>query len=208
MKSSVCRSWNMKRNARLPRHSNSLSPSFRMPRPLWVCGWPNLSASSQSANKHSIFSARGSFRNRRSTSGSIVRALAKHLPQLLGREANQFSRALESPVVSVRGLLQSGDLFMRHSVFALRVVSGFHLDLSQCDDVGPTDNPDVLAAGRSRQPTTEILSRSRNGQSLHIVNIQSVYSLVKERQVHISGTWRSEVDTERPLTANRRIPAG
>lgn len=171
MKSSACRSWNMKRNARLPRHSNSFSPSFRMPRPLWVCGWPNLSASSQSANKHSIFSPRGNFRDRRSTSGSIVKALAKHLPQLLDREAHQFSRALESPVMSVRGLLQSRDLFGRRSVFALRVISGFHFDLSQRDDVRPTDNPDVFAAGSNRQSTTEILSGCRNGQSLHIVNM-------------------------------------
>ncbi len=178
---SVCRSWKMKRNARLPRHSNSLSPNFRMPRPLWVCGWPKLSPSSQSANKHSTFSARGSFRNRRSTSGSIVRALAKHLPQLLGRDANQFSRPLESLVTSIRGLLQSGDLLRCRSVFALRVVSGFYFDPSQCDDVRPADNPDVLTAGSSRQPATEILSGSRDGQSLHIVNIQSVYSSVKGR---------------------------
>ena len=60
---SVCRSWKMKRNARLLRHSKSLSPSFRMSRPLWTCGWPKLSTSSQSANRHPTFSARGSFRS-------------------------------------------------------------------------------------------------------------------------------------------------
>lgn len=239
---SVCRSWKMKRNARLPRHSNSLSPNFRMPRPLWVCGWPKLSPSSQSANKHSTFSARGSFRNRRSTSGSIVRVLAriihegfycncgyavptgvlatqsvnilvqvclppswlclpvslrvcavssrtlvnnaglaKHLPQLLGRDANQFFRPLESLVTSIRGLLQSDDLLRCRSVFALRVIGGFYFDPSQCDDVRPADDPDVLTAGSSRQPATEILSGSRDSQSLHIVNIQSVYSSVKRR---------------------------
>jgi hypothetical protein len=47
-----------------------------------------------------------------------------HLPQLLGRDTDQFSRSLESLVTVVRGLPQSGHWLGRRSVFALRDVIG------------------------------------------------------------------------------------
>jgi len=86
----------------------------------------------------------------------MVRALANHLPQLFVRDGNQFSRALELPVTSVRGLFQGCDLFGRRSVFALRVVRGFYRDFAQGDDVRPADNPDVFPAGGGSQPPAEI----------------------------------------------------
>jgi hypothetical protein len=86
----------------------------------------------------------------------MVSALANQLPQLLGRDGNQFSRALELPVASVRGLFQGCDLFGCRSVFALRVVRGFYRDFAEGDNVRPADNPDVFAAGCGDQPPAEI----------------------------------------------------
>ena len=106
-KRSAGRTWNIKRNAKLPRHSKSLFPNLRMASPLWMWGWPKISVSSHNASRHSAFSVSGSSRSRCITAGSMVRALANHLPQLFGGDGNQFCRALELPVAPVRGLFQS-----------------------------------------------------------------------------------------------------
>ena len=206
---SICRSWKMKRNARLPPILEQLISQFSNAQTAVDVRLAET-FSQLIELKHSTFSARGSFRNPRSTSGSIVKALAriihegfyctrgyavpagglatrslnilfqvcfslgfacqrhcrlidspastnvaliilravdltrvsavssrtlvnnaglaKHLPQLLGLDGNQFARPLESLVTSVRGLLQSGDLFRLRSVFALRVVGRFYFD--------------------------------------------------------------------------------
>lgn len=155
-KSSVDRSWKMKRNVRLPRHSKSLFPNFRMERPLWMWGRPKLSISSHNANRHSTFSVLGNSRSRCITAGSIVRALANQLPQLFGGDGNQFPRTLEFSVASVRSPFQSCDLFRSRSVLALGVVGGFDRDFAQGDDVGPADNSDVFAAGGGGQPSAEV----------------------------------------------------
>lgn len=52
-----------------------------------------------------------------STLGSIDSSLLKHLPQLLGGDGDQLSRSLELEIPLVGGLLESGDLRMRRSVF-------------------------------------------------------------------------------------------
>src|SRR5262249_21865464 len=97
MKRSLGRSWNRKRNARLPRHSNSLLLSLRMPSPLWACARPKLSLSSHKASKHSTLSLLGSSRSRLSTLGSMERGLLKHFSQLFSRDGNEFSRAFKCP---------------------------------------------------------------------------------------------------------------
>jgi hypothetical protein len=102
-KTSAGRFWKIKRNARLPRHSNSLLPSLRMPSPLWACGRPKLSLTSHRASKHSTRSVLGSSRNRLSTLGSMERGLLNHFSQLFSRDGDEFSRALEFVVTSVRG---------------------------------------------------------------------------------------------------------
>ena len=91
----------------------------------------------------------------------MVRALANHLPQLFCRDGNQFSRALELSVASVRGLFQGCDLFGRRTVFVLRVVRGLYRDFAQSDDVRPADNPDVFAARGGGQPPAEIFLGGR-----------------------------------------------
>src|SRR2546425_8087368 len=153
----------MKRKARLPRHAKSLLPSLRMPKPLCTCGWPKVSASSHNASRHSTLSLLGSSCNRRSTAGSMERSLFKQLSQLRCRNGDQFSRPLELPVAFVRGLLQSGHLFRRHSVFALRIVRGFHLHLAQRDNVCPADNTDVFPLSRRNEPLTQIFFCLRDG---------------------------------------------
>ncbi len=77
----------------------------------------------------------------------MVRALANHLPQLFGRDGNQFSRAFELLVAAVCSLFQVCDLIRRHSVFALRVVGGLYRDFALRNDVRPADNADVFPAG-------------------------------------------------------------
>jgi hypothetical protein len=179
MKRSVGRSWKIKRNARLPRHSNSLLPNLRMPSPLWACGRPKLSSSSHKASKHSTLSAFGNSRSPLSTPESMVSSLANHFSQLLGSDGNEFSRALECPVTSVRRFLQGGYLFRCRSVFALRVICGFHLHFAQSDNVGPADDTDVFAARGGSQPPAEVLFGVRDSEGLHIVFIQFQMELVK-----------------------------
>ena len=178
-KRSAARSWKMKRNAKLPRHSKNLFPNLRMASPLWMWGWPKISVSSHNASRHSTFSVLGSSRSRRITAGSMVRAFANHLPELFGRDGNQFSRAFELPVASVRGLFQVCDLFRRCPVFALRIVRRFYRDSAQGDDVRPADNPDVFAAGGGGQPPAEILLCVSDRESLHLNFIKALISLVK-----------------------------
>jgi hypothetical protein len=179
MKRSVGRSWKINRNARLPRHSNSLLPNLRMPSPLWACGRPKLSSNSHRASKHSTLSVLGSSRSRFSTLGSMERGLLNHFPELFSRNGNEFSRALKPPVTSVRGFFQ-GCYFLRGcSVFALRIVRRFHLHFAQSDNVCPTDDTDVFSAGGGGQPTAEVFFGVRDGESLHIVFIQSQPRFVK-----------------------------
>jgi hypothetical protein len=183
MKRSVGRSWKIKRNARLPRHSNSLLPNLRMPSPLRACGRPKLSSSSHKASKHSTLSAFGNSRSPLSTPESMVSGLANHFSQLLGSDGNEVSRALECPVTSVRRFFQGGYLFRCRSVFALRVICGFHLHFAQSDNVGPADDTDVFAARGGSQPPAEVLFGVRDSEGLHIVFIQFQMELVK--------SWRS-----------------
>ena len=172
-KRSVGRSWKIKRNARLPRHSNSLLPSLRMPSPLWVCGRPKLSSSSHRASKHSTLSVLGSSRNRLSTLGSMESGLLNHFSQLFSRDGDEFSRALKPPVMFVRGFFQGCHLLRGCSVFALRVVRRFHLHFAQSDNVCPADDTDVFSAGGCGQPPAEVFFGVRDSESLHIVFIQS-----------------------------------
>src|SRR5262245_8537931 len=171
----------MNRRATLPRHLNSLFPSLRMPRPPWTCGWPKLSVSSHKASRHSILSFLGSSCSRRSTFGSMVSNLAKHLPELFGCHGDQFSRPLEAPVTTVGGFIQGCDLFGRRLVFALRVVGGFDLHFTQGDNFRPAHNPDVFAPGGGHQPPTQVFFCVRDRESLHIDFIQTPISLVKKR---------------------------
>jgi len=105
--------------------------------------------------------------------------LVNHLPELFGRDSYQFSRALECPVTSGGSLFQGGYLFGCRCVFALRVVRRFHLHFAQGDDVRPTDNTDVFAAGRGSQPSAEVLLGIRDRKSLHTVFIQTASGPVK-----------------------------
>jgi hypothetical protein len=171
MKRSVGRSWKINRNARLPRHSNSLLPNLRMPSPVWACGRPKLSSSSHRASKHATLSVLGSSRSRFSTLGSMERGLLNHFPELFSRNGNEFSRALKPPVTSVRGFFQGGHLLLGRSIFALRVVRGFHLHFAQSDNVRPTDDTNVFAAGGGGQPSPEILFGIRDSEGFHIVFI-------------------------------------
>src|SRR5215831_8169631 len=168
----------MKRNATLPRHSKSLLPNFRIPRPLCTCGRPNVSGNSHSANRHSIRSLLAIVRKRRSTAGSIDRGLLKHLPQLLGGGGHQSSRPFEPAIMLVGSLLKHSDLLLRRPVFALRIIYGFHLDFAQGDDVGPADDPDILPVGRSIKPAAQILLGVRNRESLHRAFIKPPKSFV------------------------------
>jgi hypothetical protein len=163
---------------------------LRMPRPLWACGWPKRSASSHRVSKHSALSLLGSSRNRRSTPESMESGLVNQLPELFGRDGDQVSRALECPVTSVSGFFQDGYLFGRCSVFPLRVVRGFYLYFAQSDDVRPTDNTDVFAAGGGSQPPAEVFLGVRDRESLHKVFIQPEISLVKKRVARGEGRVR------------------
>jgi len=183
MKRSSGRSWKINRSARLPRHSNSLLPNLRIPSPLCACGRPKLSAKSHKASKHSALSLLGSSRNRRSTPASIDSGLLNHFPQLFGGDSDEFSRALEFPITSVRGFFQGYQLFRGRSVFAPRVIRGFHIHFAQRDNVRATDDTDIFAAGSGHQPPAEVLFGVRDSQSLHIVFIQSQMERVKTRRL-------------------------
>jgi hypothetical protein len=179
MKRSAGRSWKIKRNARLPRHSNSLLPNLRMPSPLWACGRPKLSHSSHKASKQSALSALGNARSRFSTPASMESGLAKRLSKLRRRKGDEFSRALERPVASVRRLFQGRYVFRGRPIFALRVIRGFHLHFAQSDNVRPADDTNVFAAGGGSQPAAQVLFGVRDSEGLHIVFIQSQMELVK-----------------------------
>jgi len=99
------RSWKIKRNARLPRHSNSLLPNLRMPRPLWACGRPKLSASSHNANRHSTLSLLGSSRSRRNTPGSMERWIVENIRRQTGQK---------DPRCKAREKSTSGGVLMRY----------------------------------------------------------------------------------------------
>ena len=171
-KRSLGRSWKIKRNARLPRHSNSLLPSLRMPSPLCMCGRPKLSSSSHRASKHSTLSVLGNSRSRLSTPGSMERSLLKHFSQLFSRDGNEFSRALKCPVTSVRGFFQGCHLFRGRPVLTLRIILGFHFHFAQSDNVRPTDDTDVFAPGGGSQPPPEVFFGIRDSKGLHTVFIQ------------------------------------
>lgn len=189
MKRSVGLSWKIKRNARLPRHSNSLLANLRMPSPLWACGRPKLSSSSHKASKHSTLSVLGNSRSRFSTPGSMESGLANHLSQFFSRDRDEFSRLFEFAVTSVRGFFQGCDLFGGRSIFTLRVIRGFHLHFAQRDYVRSTDNADVFAAGGGSQPATEVFLGIRDSQRLHRVFISSAFDLVKSWRP--TAPWRS-----------------
>src|SRR5216683_3352744 len=142
----------MKRKATLPRHSKSLLPSLRIPRPLWAWGRPKLSVKSHSANKHSTRSLLGSLRSRRSTVGSIDRSLLKHPPQLLGGDGYQLSRAFKPAIPRFGRFLERRDLLRGDAVFTLRVIGRFDFNLAQGNHVAATDNPDVLPSRGSIEP--------------------------------------------------------
>lgn len=142
---SVGLSWKIKRNARLPRHSNSLSLNLRMARPLWTCGRPKLSSSSHNASRHSTLSLLSSSRNRRSTPGSMESGLANHLPQFFSGDRDEFCGLFEFAVTSVRGFFQGCDLFGGRSIFTLGVIRRFHLHFAQRDNVRSTDNTNIFA---------------------------------------------------------------
>src|SRR5262245_25076414 len=179
MKRSVGRSWKIKRNARLPRHSNSLLPNLRMPSPLWACGRPKLSSSSHKANKHSALSPLGRSRRRLSTLGSMERSLLKHFSQLFIRDRDEFFRSRECPVTSVCGFFQGSHLFGGRPVFTLCVIRGFHLHFAESNNVRPTDDTDILPAGGGNQPPAEVLFGIRDSEGFHTVFIQSQTELVK-----------------------------
>src|SRR5438270_13373874 len=101
-------------------------------------------------------SALGSFRSRLSTAAAIDRRLANKFSALGRVERHQLAGALKSVIVPVRGTLKSGDLFWRGAVFALGIVSGFHSDRAKGDDIGTSDNADVLAPSGRVEPAAQI----------------------------------------------------
>src|SRR5215510_7561374 len=103
MKRSVGRSWKIKRNARLPRHSNSLLPNLRMPSPLWACGRPKLSSSSHNANKHSALSPLGRSRRRLSTLGSMETWIVKSIRRQTGQKDPRCKARERSTSAGVHG---------------------------------------------------------------------------------------------------------
>ena len=90
---------------------------------------------------------------------------------MFGRDGNQFPRALELPVASVRGLFQSGDLFVRRSVFALPVVGGFNRDFAQGDDVRHVDNPECFARATRPDKSSGISFLYCRFKNIHIRRI-------------------------------------
>jgi hypothetical protein len=106
----------------------------------------------------------------------MERSLLKHLPQLIRTGGHELSRPFESAIPLVSGLLQGRDLLWSHPIFALRVVSGFHFDLTKSDDIGTADNADVIASGGGSEPLTQVFLCIRNSESLHRVFIESVKS--------------------------------
>ncbi len=105
---------------------------------------------------------------------SIDSGFFKQLPQLLGRDGHEFSRPFEPAIAPLGGLLERCDLLLRRPVFALRVICGFYLDSAECNDIGATDDPDVVPLGGSIEPAAQIFLRVRDGESLQNVFLEVV----------------------------------
>ena len=190
MKRSTGRSWKIKRNARLPRHSNSLLPNLRMPSPLWACGRPKPSASSHKASKHSTRSALGNSRRRFSTLGSMESSLADHFPELFSRDGDEFSRSLECPVTFVRGFFEGCQLLCRRSVFALCVIldstSTLRRAIMSASQTIPTSSPREAAANHRPKfflasvfsPTDALLLTHRTKMLMMIESTISLLTMV------------------------------
>ena len=167
MKSSAGRFWKIKRNDRLPRHSKRFWPNLRIPRPLCTWGWPNPSARSQRADKHSTLSLLGRSRSLFRTAGSIERTLAEHFPELFRSHRHKFFIAFLPSIPLLGSLGHNRNLPGGHTILALGVIGRLHIDFSKRNNIGAADNADVLSPGRSGKPVTQILLRICNRESLH-----------------------------------------
>src|SRR4026209_56939 len=147
----------MNRRSRLPRHSKSLLPNLRIPRPLCTWGWPKTSSSSQRARRHSTLSLFGNARRRRMTVGSTARSLLKQLPKLLRRRRCKLFTSLQSPIALFGGFFQCSHPLGRGAVFSLGVVGRLDVDFAKGDNVGAAYDSNIVAARRSGQPTPQIL---------------------------------------------------
>jgi hypothetical protein len=96
------------------------------------------------------------------TSGSMARSLLKQLPELLRSRRRKFFAPFQASIALLGGLFQSRYEFGTRAVFALCVIRGLDVDLPKRDDIGATDNANILTPCRGRQPAAQIFLRIGN----------------------------------------------
>ena len=112
------------------------------------------------------------------TVGSMARSLLKQLPKLLRRRRCKLFTSLQSPIALFGGFFQCSYLLGRGAVFSLGVVGRLDVDFTKGDNVGTAYDSNIITAGRSCQPTPQVLLRDRDSESLHKVFIASQYERV------------------------------
>src|SRR5207244_2541050 len=103
----------------------------------------------------------GSSESRRKTSGSMRSGFFNHLPQLLGRFADEFSAVFHVPVTLLRCFLKGAQFGRTRSVLLKGIIRGFNFHLAESNDIRAGNNADILPARRRRQPSAEISLRVR-----------------------------------------------
>ena len=96
------------------------------------------------------------------TAGSMTRSLLNHLPKLLGSDRRNLFALLQAPIALLGGFFQGGHLLRYSAVLPLGVIRGLDVDLPKRDDIGATDNADILTPCRGRQPAAQIFLRIGN----------------------------------------------
>ena len=82
--------------------------------------------------------------------------------EALASDRRNLLALLQAPIVLLGGFFQGGHLLRYSAVLPLGVIRGLHVDLPKRDDIGATDNADILTPCRGRQPAAQIFLRIGN----------------------------------------------